>query len=225
MGARMILDRAGTAIPEYNRACVHYNLVADAIYRARETIDPFSAEYEPYIVAGLIVFDMERTMGAGDKYETSGTGFRARLRAKMRGVRERLEGVPLVCLHQIELASFHDRITEAYNCLAASGEGALHGDQVKRFHVGATKILHWIAPALFIMLDRNVALAFRKHHRVEFANSTQPRYTAEKYFSCLKHARDEIQAHGYESFRRLEPDTPLARLFDKVAWVVGQTEV
>ena len=148
----------------------------------------------------------------------------------MGSVRERLEGVPLVCvhqvgLHQIDLASFHDPITEAYECLAASGEGVLHGDQAKKLHVGATKILHWIAPALFIMLDRNVALAFRKHHRVEFADTTQPGYTAEKYFSCLKHAQAEIQAYGHESFRRLEPATPLARLFDKVAWVVGETEV
>jgi len=102
----MILDRADTAIPEYNRACVHNNLSADAIYCARETMDPFSAEYEPHI---------------------------------------------------IELASFHDWITDAYGCLAASGEGALHGDQAKQFNVGATKILHWIAPALFIMLDRKVA--------------------------------------------------------------------
>ncbi len=74
------------------------------------------------------------------------------------------------------------------------------------------------------MLDGNVASAFRKHHRMEFANTTQPGYTAEKYFACLKHAQAEIEGYGYESFRRLEPATPLARLFDKVAWVVGKTE-
>ena len=84
---------------------------------------------------------------------------------------------------------------------------------------------HWIAAALFIMLDGNVASAFRKHHRVEFANTTQCGYTAENYFSCLKHAQAEIEAYGYERFRRLEPATPLARLFDKAAWVVGKTEV
>ena len=129
-----------------------------------------------------------------------------------------------MCLDQIELASFHDRITEAYDCLAASGEGALHGDQTKQFHVGATKILHWIAPALFIMLDSNVASAFREHHQMKFANTTQPGHTAEKYFACLKHAKAEIEVYGVERFRRLEPATPLARLFDKVAWVVGKTK-
>lgn len=221
----MILDRVDIAITEYNRAGPRYNRVADEIYRARETMDSFSVEYEPFIVKGLIAFDMRRTMGAGGKYEASGTGFSARLRAKMRSVRERLQGVPLVCLHQMELAAFHDPITDAYDCLAASGEGALHGNQAKQFHVGATKILHWIAPALFILLDRYVASAFSKHHAVRFAKSTQPGYTAEKYFACLKHAQAEIEAYGYESLRRFEPATPLARLFDKVAWVVGKTEV
>ncbi|MBI3683761.1 MAG: hypothetical protein HY235_25590 [Acidobacteria bacterium] len=120
---------------------------------------------------------------------------------------------------------FHDAITETYDCLAASGGGALHGNQAKQFHVGATKILHWIAPALFIMLDRNVASSFRKHHAVQFTKTTQPGYTTQKYFSCLQYAQAEIEAYGYESFRRLEPATPLARLFDKVAWVVGKTEV
>ncbi len=70
----MILERVDTAIAEYNRSELHYNLVADAIYRARETTDPFSSEYEPYIIAELIAFDMERTMGAGCKYEVAGTG-------------------------------------------------------------------------------------------------------------------------------------------------------
>jgi hypothetical protein len=60
---------------------------------------------------------------------------------------------------------------------------------------------------------------------VKFAKGAQPGYTAEKCFSCLHHAQFEIEAYGYERFHRLEPATPLARLFDKVAFVVGKTEV
>jgi len=111
----------------------------------------------------------------------------------MHYVRKLFEDVPLVCLYQIQLASFYDPITKAYECLAASGKGALHGNQDNQFHVGANKILHWIAPNLFIMLDRNVASAFKKHQGVKFKNATQPGYTAEKYFTCLKLARDEIE--------------------------------
>ena len=75
------------------------------------------------------------------------------------------------------------------------------------------------------MPDSNVASAFRKHHQMKFANATKPGYTAERYFACLKHAKAEIEAYGYWSFRRLEPATPLPRLFDKVAWVAGKREV
>jgi hypothetical protein len=224
----MILDRADTAIAQYNRGGKRfdgYNRAAGAVYRARETRDPFSVEYELHIVKGLIAFGMGRTMGAGDKYEANGAGFRASLRSKLRGVRERLQDVPLACLRQIELASFDNAIKEAYGCLAASGEGALHGNPEKQFHVGATKILHWIAPALFIIMDRNVASALQAHHAVGFAKGTLPGYTAERYFSCLLHAQTEIEAYGYERFRRLEPATPLARVFDKVAFVAGKAGV
>ena len=36
-------------------------------------------------------------------------------------------------------------------------------------------------------------------------------------------AHDEILAYGYRKFVQIEPTTPPARLFDKAAWVVGQS--
>ena len=73
------------------------------------------------------------------------------------------------------------------------------------------------------MLDSNVAAAFRKHHDVNYRKSTQPGYTSKKYLQCLQCAKDEIQTYGYERFCRIEPATPLARLFDKAAYVAGLT--
>jgi len=58
----MILDRADDAIAEYNRVGLRYNRAADKVYRAQETIDPFSAEYERHIVDGQVAFDMARTV-------------------------------------------------------------------------------------------------------------------------------------------------------------------
>ena len=107
--------------------------------------------------------------------------------------------------------------------VAEAGEGGLNADPSDQFHVGATKILHWIAPSLFVMVDANVAKAFREHHRVDYRKSTQPGYTAKKYVDCLRHAQDEIRSSGFEKFVRIEPATPLARLFDKAAWVAGQS--
>jgi len=73
------------------------------------------------------------------------------------------------------------------------------------------------------MVDTNVAKAFREHHRVNYKKSTQPGYTAKKYIDCLRHAQGEIRAYGFEKFMQIEPATPWARLFDKVAGVVGQS--
>ena len=218
----MILDQAESAVTRYNELGLHYNLVAEGIYRVRAGIDAFSDEYERFIIAGLLSFDMGRMMGQGDKYAVDGRGFRSRLRAKMRAIRSVVGSLAGCSLHQIDLAIHASAIEIAYNHLAETGEDALSAVRSDQFHVGATKILHWISPSLFIMVDTNVAKAFREHHGVNYKNGTQPGYTAKKYVDCMQHAQDEIRAYGFEKFMRIEPATPLARLFDKVAWVAGQ---
>jgi hypothetical protein len=219
----MILDHPERAVARYNQLGVHYNLVAEVIYRARSGTNSFSEEYERFIIAGLLVFDMGRTMGRGDKYTVEGRGFRSRLRAKMRAIRQVIGDLPSSCLNQIDVTACGSAIEIAYDRLAEAGEDALNADPSDQFHVGATKILHWIVPALFIMVDANVAKAFQAHHRVNYKRSTQPGYTAKKYVECLQHAQNEIQAYGYEKFMRIEPATPVARLFDKAAWISGQS--
>src|SRR5580704_8071619 len=99
----MILRNPESAVAAYNRRAVHYNLAAEGIYRMRAGIDPFSGEYEPFIIAGLIAFDMERMMGQGDKYAVEGSGFRIRLRAKVRAIRDMIGDLPAACLHQVDL--------------------------------------------------------------------------------------------------------------------------
>jgi hypothetical protein len=214
----MILDHPESAIARYNQMGVHYNLAADGVYRAHAVIDPSSEEYESFIIAGLLAFDMGRMMGPGNKYALKEGSFRGRLRAKMRAIRSSIGDLLGYCLHQVDLGDCASAIEAAYDRLADADEGALNSDPSEHFHVGATKILHWIAPSLFIMVDTNVAKAFRAHHRVDYKNGTQPGYTARKYIDCLRHAQDEIRTYGLEKFMRIEPATPLARLFDKAAW-------
>ena len=79
-------------------------------------------------------------------------------------------------------------IQRAYDVFALAGP-ALEND--KDFHVGASKILHWLAPELFIMVDQNVARAFRRCHDVASRNSTQPGYNAAKYVQCLTCAQSQ----------------------------------
>ena len=75
----MILKNAEQDVAQYNRIGLHYKLVPSGIYEARSRLDPFSDEYSPYIVAGMNVFDMRRTMGQGAaaKYDLEQNGFGA----------------------------------------------------------------------------------------------------------------------------------------------------
>ena len=71
----MILSNAHEKISRYNQLCVHYNLVADGVFKARASFnDIFGTNYLPYIVAALISFDLERMMGKGleNKYDPKG---------------------------------------------------------------------------------------------------------------------------------------------------------
>lgn len=75
----MIFAHAESAVTRYNESGLHYNLVAEGIYRARASIEAFSEEYERFIIAGLLSFDVGRMMGQGDKDAADGRGFRQRV--------------------------------------------------------------------------------------------------------------------------------------------------
>lgn len=198
-------------------------MVADAIYKVRnQTGSPFSEDYLRFIVAGLVAFDMDREMGKGarQRYDPSEKGFAFRLLQKLRAVQSLISDLDTE-LSAAKLDEVATAICRAYDHLAKPGSEGLNSEHSDYFHVGATKVLHWLNPSLFIMLDRNVAYAFQQHHRVGFRSGTQPGYTAEKYVNCLRFAQEEINKYGCEGLRRNYPNTPQARIFDKVAFVVG----
>ena len=212
-----ILDNAARSLNEYNSRCVHYNLIAQGVYQARERIgDPLSLKFRPYIVAGLIGFDMRRTMG---KKPYSSDGFQGRLSKCLGSEQGNLAGLANMNLAPADLSGVRSEIKAAYERLASGCDAS-----GKDFHAGATKVLHWLFPELFIILDRNAAAAFQKHYQIGFRQTTQPGYESKKYFKCLEEAQKEIVRFGVDSFRALEPGpppTPLARIFDKIAFVVG----
>ena len=78
----MILWNAPEKMKRYNQLCVHYNLVADGVYKARASInDLFDTDYLPYIVAALISFDLGRMMGDSPekRYALQANGFAGNL--------------------------------------------------------------------------------------------------------------------------------------------------
>ncbi len=211
---QLLNERAKELITEYNRnrRCdQRYNPAAEAVYQARCRFgDPLVPQFEPYIITGLKRFDMGRTMVAG---------FPGRLQRSLQAVRMNpLIGRFRECrLSSADLSAYGSEIVSVYECLARAG--TLHPQE--QSHVAATKILHWLFPDLFLMLDRNVARAFRKYFGVRLREGTQPGYSAKIYLTCLRSAQNEIYSFGADRFRQLEPESPEARIFDKIAFVVG----
>jgi len=207
----LLHECAKELIAEYNRnpRCIkRYNPAAEAVYRERQKVgDPLLTQFEDHIIAGLMAFDMGRTMG---------NGFSERLHCALQAVR----ATPLIglwkefCLSSVDLLAHHSEIVSVYECLAYVG--TLHPK--KQSHVAATKVLHWLFPNLFLMLDSRVAGTFRDFFDVNFSKSTQPGYCAERYIQCLCLAQEDIRSFGPQQFRLLEANTPEARVFDKIAW-------
>jgi hypothetical protein len=186
-----ILKNAEEKIRQFDDNGLHYNLVADQIYRKRcsGNIDPFGPDFLQYIIAGLISFDI-RGMGKFP-YRTEGDFFGLRLKTKLNNIRYLLEEIMNFGLVQIDLQTNRNRITEAYEHLAANEEGALHQEQNDHFYVGASKILHFLNPNLFIIIDSNASRAYKLAHGVNFVNSSQPGYSPEKYKECMECAKND----------------------------------
>lgn len=219
----MIIENVEAKIRKYNLLCLHYNLIADQIYKAREEWNPFDENYLRYIVAGLVSFDMERMMGKGldRKYVISANGFASRLHHKLHLIKPLIHELINANLPSIEIPKYSLKIESAYNVLSATGEGALNEDSNDAFHVGASKILHFLIPKLFLIVDSNAARAFRLSHRLPFKNTTQPGYSSDLYIRCLSCAKDDIESYDAERFQTLEAGVPIARIYDKLAFATG----
>jgi len=219
----MILDNAPEKVDRYNQLCVHYNLVADGIYGARGECDNlFGGAFLPFLVAGLISFGLGRMMGSGPetRYDPARGGFAARLMEKLQTIQQYLHHLTNIRLCEVNLAEERDNIVNTYRQLSSGGGRSLNqtGDE---FHVGATKIMHFLCPELFVIIDSNAARAFRMAHNVDYRNTTQPGYTADKYIECLSYAQADINTLGTVEFCALEDGTPMARIYDKLSFATG----
>lgn len=198
-------------------------MVAECIYKARYTQkDLFGADFLPYLVAGLISFDLGRMMGKGaeGKYDPKGNGFAKHLIYKLQEIQPYLQHLTQLQLSDIDLLRESSNISSAYRCLSSAGHSCLNqnGDE---FHVGATKIMHFINPSLFIIVDSNSARALRLAHNIGYRNTTQPGYCDTNYIQSLKCAQKDINSFGVNNFCLLEEGIPMARIYDKLAFAVG----
>lgn len=205
-------------LKDYERGYLHYNLIAGEVYKYRRTDLDNLTDFSRFIIYGLIGFDMGRMLGKRKDIYWGDAGFGNKLRKSLRKIRPQLTRLAGAGdLINADFKKYRKDVKVVYQRL--SSEGQLHH---KDFHVGATKILHWLIPDLFLMVDRNSARAYRKYLGINYRDTTQPGYSADKYLECLMLAQCEIQSFGEQEFRKISSGTPLARTFDKIAFMLGQ---
>jgi len=220
----MITSNASLKIKRFNTSGYHYNFVAERIYNYRKHCpDVFGIDYLPYIVAGLITFDMDRMMGKRreQKYDPSKAGFAKKLFDKLKKLKGIIGHIKGESILSIDIDKEKSNIECAYEILAMKGSDGLHDNDEKTFPVGATKILHFLNPELFIIIDSNAARAFKMCHQVPFKNTTQPGYSAKRYTACMEHAKKDMQDFGVSRFLSLESGCPITRIYDKLTFATG----
>jgi len=213
----MITTDAVKKIARFNSIGLHYNLVADAVYDYRAQVgDPFDPRYQPYIIAALVSFDMGRMMGANatHRYDKSDGSFASILETKLESLRPIIGHLADVRLPDLSPQSEADSIREAYDILSAPGEGSLN-QRGSRFHVGATKVLHFINPHAFIIVDSNAQRAFKVAHGIGRG------FSSERYIERLRCARQDVIDFGVEDFLALDRGVPLTRIYDKLTFMTG----
>lgn len=222
----VITSDASEKIALFNKIGLHYNLAADAIYNFRQICnDPLSKTYLHYIIAGLMAFDMARMMGKDQlgRYDINVNGFAARLNNKLNLIKPAISHLLHYHIKDLDLVKDGPVIAEIYDQLAEDGVNSLNC-RGGRFPVGASKVLHFLNPDAFIIIDSNAARAFRVSHNLSFRDSTQPGYTGAKYVKCLELAQADINSYGYKAFCELESGTPLCRIYDKLTFITGAQE-
>lgn len=184
--------------------------------------DPFGFEYIPYIIAALVSFDMGRMMGpdAKSRYDRKSGGFATLLEKKVSAIRPYISHLANSRLDALSPRSEEGNIKIAYDILSSAGKYGLN-QKGGEFHVGATKILHFINPEAFIIVDSNAARAFKLSHQVSFRNTPKPGYSSDRYIDCMEHAKGDILTFGVTEFRALEKGVPMARIYDKLTFITG----
>jgi len=188
--------------------------------------DPFVSEYMPFLIAALVSFEMGRMMGPDSKsrYDKKAGGFATILEKKINAIRPYIIHLVDLGIDDFSARAEATNIKKAYDILSSAGKDELN-QRGGEFHVGASKILHFLNPQAFIIVDSNAARAFRLSHHVNFRKTTQPGYSSDKYIDCMEHAKMDILTFGIQEFCALEEGIPMARIYDKLTFITGAKTV
>lgn len=205
---------------QYNNA---YRRVLNARARSSSLVDEYgnvSNQYLRVIEEGLRKFEMAR-FGKMDKK------FGNRLKSKLQrqGTKEALKKFRNLRIESQEWQEYKDDMRKLYDTLSAGGSDGLSADG-NRFDVGATKIMNFLFPELFVMVDKNVTKTLTEQGliRIPRKGGTYD-YSFKSYWQimqiCYRELEQYLRLYG-DIQNLLESDkkpTTLTRIFDKCTFI------
>ena len=232
-----ILNNAEEKIALFNRIGVHYEAVYHYIVRRRAETggirnDDYWNDLVDDITAGLISFDMQRMMGK-DKYLAEGNdSWAAKLSSALHSLKTKLLSLYPCSLQTVDFgnADIEAAIVTAFDVLSKPGTGLNRRNTTHFFSVGASKILHFIIPDLFIIVDSNARRVLEKEHSVhlntpdgssylEAMGWYQQELNAWATLNCDPECKELVKLDkSWEKFKGARP-TPLPRILDKCTFV------
>lgn len=160
----------------------------------------------------LIAFDMNAYGQMGDRF-----GDRVRKKLSNYDSKVLLKKFRALSILSPEIKGLESDTEDFYNILSAKEDNCLDA-RGYGFSVGATKIMNFLFPELFVIVDKWVKKGLRKTGPLNFR----------KYWSVMTLCQDQLNewqtSHGdLKNLIKLDQQpTTLTRIFDKCAFVMGK---
>jgi hypothetical protein len=229
----MILDDAESKIDRFNKRGIHYEAVYHYIMRRRrETVDIYHDDFLDDIAAALVCFDMQRMMGSQKYMADVAHAWANRLERALQPHSSSLDHCRSLRLQDADVRDrgFAESVRLLFDDLERRGpEGLNRRNEGEDFYVGASKILHFLVPDLFIILDSNARRELSRYH--SFSKSRKDGLSYLTAMACYQRELTEWSgSHDDPDFQKLVAldsswrrfggvrETPLRRILDKCAF-------
>jgi hypothetical protein len=191
------------------KAGSHYNPAAKAAYGLLAT-GHMPRTYDAWIALdeGLTKFDMSRQLGsfASKQRKRNMSSLRrilVRLAPYLRPLLLEDISVAAVRRRRAAIILIFDRLSQCPGVMPT-----------ERFPVGASKVLHFLNPGFFPIIDKRVAWSL---HRINNQlPKTASRYTGIHYLNAMEILARDINAYGRARLHALQPSEPALRVVDKI---------
>jgi len=232
---KAILDNVDKKIKHFNRIGIHYEAVYHYIIRKRkETDEIYDKNFIDDIVAGLISFDMQRMMGKKKYFVEGKDSWAEKLHNALNPRRVHLENLRSYKLQNVNFddTDIGKAVKNIFNELSKPGPAGLcqRRSGKESFPVGASKILHFIIPDLFIILDSNARRELIKSHgfpkgKIDGDLYLEAMRIYQRELNWWEQSKDDPRFQkllaidtSWKSFRGIRT-TPLPRIVDKCTFV------